>query len=300
MTRSLAAFAALFLILHRTQAGKARRPPPSPPQPTIGAMNKLIQPLYDRLSPWAQDWVGVLMPLIEVTLIAVTAWLLMRVARHLIRRLTGTYGLPVKVTSLFLRTVGVLVYGGALLWVLERLGVSGAVLWTAFTGFATVDYAQWPVFAPILMLFLCGFATCAGSTGGGVKMIRVWLLVKQAHRELVRAVVHQDVLGLDLRIFGRDVLEGVLQHPLGQLHERRLHIQGLGLEQAVRLAVDWHPRIGEAIGTLYQQGEGINVAESGYYPQVSGGIRGGYTSGYGGDASSQSVSRARPRLLTGS
>lgn len=49
-------------------------------------MNKLIQPLYDRLSPWAQDWVGVSMPLIEVTLIAVTAWLLMRVARQRLDR----------------------------------------------------------------------------------------------------------------------------------------------------------------------------------------------------------------------
>lgn len=73
--------------------------------------------------------------------------------------------------------------------------------------------------------------------------------------------------------------------------------QRLGLEQAVRLAVDWHPRIGEAIGTLFQQGEGINVAESGYYPQVSGGIKGGYTSGYGGDASSQAVSISLKQML---
>jgi trk system potassium uptake protein len=56
------------------------------------------------------------------------------------------------------------------------------------TGFATVDYGQWPIFAPVLMLFLCCFATCAGSTGGGIKMIRAVLLVKQAHRELTRIV----------------------------------------------------------------------------------------------------------------
>jgi trk system potassium uptake protein TrkH len=57
------------------------------------------------------------------------------------------------------------------------------------TGFATVDYAQWPVFAPVLMLFLCCFATCAGSTGGGIKMIRALMLVKGARREL-RRIVH--------------------------------------------------------------------------------------------------------------
>ncbi len=71
----------------------------------------------------------------------------------------------------------------------------------------------------------------------------------------------------------------------------------LGLEQAVRLAVDWHPRIGEAIGTLFQQGEGVNVAESGYYPQVTGGIKGGYTSGYGSDAGSQSVNISLKQML---
>jgi trk system potassium uptake protein len=54
------------------------------------------------------------------------------------------------------------------------------------TGLATVDYAQWPVFAPIYMLFLCGFATCAGSTGGGIKLVRSLLLLKQARREFTR------------------------------------------------------------------------------------------------------------------
>ncbi len=73
--------------------------------------------------------------------------------------------------------------------------------------------------------------------------------------------------------------------------------QALGLEQAVRLAVDWHPSISEAIGTLYQQGEGINVAQAGYYPQIAGGIKGGYNSGYGGDASSQSVSISLKQML---
>jgi trk system potassium uptake protein TrkH len=56
------------------------------------------------------------------------------------------------------------------------------------TGFATVDYALWPMFAPLWMLFLCSFATSAGSTGGGIKMIRALLLYKQVNRELVRAI----------------------------------------------------------------------------------------------------------------
>ncbi len=62
------------------------------------------------------------------------------------------------------------------------------------TGYATVDYAQWPIFAPVLMLFLCSFVTCAGSTGGGIKLVRSLLLLKQARRELTRIVHPQAVV----------------------------------------------------------------------------------------------------------
>ena len=61
------------------------------------------------------------------------------------------------------------------------------------TGYATHDYAQWPLFAPLLMILLGCFATAAGSTGGGIKMVRMLLLVKQAQRELVR-IVHPNVV----------------------------------------------------------------------------------------------------------
>jgi trk system potassium uptake protein TrkH len=61
------------------------------------------------------------------------------------------------------------------------------------TGFSSYDYAQWPVFAPLLMILLGCFATSAGSTGGGIKMIRMILLLKQARRELVR-IVHPNVV----------------------------------------------------------------------------------------------------------
>ena len=56
------------------------------------------------------------------------------------------------------------------------------------TGFANTDYALWPVFAPLWMLFLCSFITCAGSTGGGIKMMRAIILYKQVFRELLRSL----------------------------------------------------------------------------------------------------------------
>ncbi|HEV7800883.1 MAG TPA: potassium transporter TrkG [Burkholderiales bacterium] len=52
------------------------------------------------------------------------------------------------------------------------------------TGYATVDYAQWPVFAPLWLMFLGTFAACSGSAGGGIKMIRAIILFRQMSREL--------------------------------------------------------------------------------------------------------------------
>lgn len=69
-----------------------------------------------------------------------------------------------------------------------RLALFHVVSIATTTGYSTVDYAQWPMFAGLWMLFLCSFSTSAGSTGGGIKMMRALLLYKQVYRELVRAM----------------------------------------------------------------------------------------------------------------
>lgn len=61
------------------------------------------------------------------------------------------------------------------------------------TGYATVDYTQWPIFAPVFMLLLSGVATSAGSTGAGIKMARLIILVKQTRREIMR-MLHPRVI----------------------------------------------------------------------------------------------------------
>lgn len=61
------------------------------------------------------------------------------------------------------------------------------------TGYASADHTEWPVFAPVLLIFLGCFVSCAGSTGGGIKMVRMLLLIKQTRRELVR-IIHPRVV----------------------------------------------------------------------------------------------------------
>ena len=56
------------------------------------------------------------------------------------------------------------------------------------SGFITSDYASWPVFIPVLLLLSSFIGGCAGSTGGGMKVIRVLLLIKQGQREIMRLI----------------------------------------------------------------------------------------------------------------
>ncbi|MGF1642693.1 MAG: TrkH family potassium uptake protein [Thiotrichales bacterium] len=56
------------------------------------------------------------------------------------------------------------------------------------TGFTTAEYFNWPGFLPTLLLFASFVGGCAGSTGGGIKVVRVLLLLKQGARELQRLV----------------------------------------------------------------------------------------------------------------
>jgi trk system potassium uptake protein TrkH len=54
------------------------------------------------------------------------------------------------------------------------------------TGFVTADFSAWPLFLPVLLMLVAFIGGCAGSTVGGLKMIRVMLLYKQGMREIQR------------------------------------------------------------------------------------------------------------------
>jgi trk system potassium uptake protein TrkH len=61
------------------------------------------------------------------------------------------------------------------------------------SGLHTQNYALWPVFAPMWMMFLSCIVASSGSTGGGIKMIRTLVLAKQANREL-NQLVHPNLV----------------------------------------------------------------------------------------------------------
>ena len=54
------------------------------------------------------------------------------------------------------------------------------------TGFVSADFSKWPLFLPVLLILIAFMGGCAGSTAGGVKVMRVMLLYKQGMREVLR------------------------------------------------------------------------------------------------------------------
>jgi trk system potassium uptake protein TrkH len=99
----------------------------------------------------------------------------------------------------------------------SRMGVAGALRNSAFqvvsitttTGYATADFNLWPVMVRLGLVVLMFFGGCAGSTGGGIKHVRILLLSKHAGIEM-RRLLHPQAI-LPVRLDGRAVKENVIQ-----------------------------------------------------------------------------------------
>jgi small-conductance mechanosensitive channel len=112
---------------------------------------------------WAQEWFGILVPGLQIVLILVLAWALQRLLRRFIVRIGERYRLPMELLMPLRGMLSWLIMGSAVLMVLERLGVSATVLWTALTGFAAVAavafFAAWSVLSNLfcaLLIFTAG------------------------------------------------------------------------------------------------------------------------------------------------
>ena len=76
------------------------------------------------------------------------------------------------------------------------------------TGFITSEFHLWPSFLPVLLILMSTIGGCAGSTAGGIKVIRLLLLFKQGSRETTR-LVHPNAV-IPIKIGGKLVQENVI------------------------------------------------------------------------------------------
>ena len=79
------------------------------------------------------------------------------------------------------------------------------------TGYGVADFAAWPLDLPVLLIFLSFIGGCAGSSAGGIKVIRFLILGKQA-RSHVRRLIHprsMNPIRVDHRVVDAAVIEGI-------------------------------------------------------------------------------------------
>ncbi len=76
------------------------------------------------------------------------------------------------------------------------------------TGFSTVDYEQWPSFSKLILFFLMFIGGSAGSTAGGMKVIRILIILKLIKRE-VSKIFHPRAL-IPIKVGGKIVSNEVI------------------------------------------------------------------------------------------
>jgi len=93
-----------------------------------------------------------------------------------------------------------------------RLGLFQVVTIITTTGFTTADFDAWPDAARMVLFLLLFIGGCAGSTGGGPKVVRLLLLIKYGYRELFRSLHPKAILPIRLgkQMVPQGVMEAIL------------------------------------------------------------------------------------------
>ncbi|MFT5572400.1 MAG: trk system potassium uptake protein TrkH [Cryomorphaceae bacterium] len=89
-----------------------------------------------------------------------------------------------------------------------RHGLFHLVSIVTTTGYTSTGFAWWPGALPILLILLSFMGGCAGSTAGGMKVMRIQLMYKQGRKEIVR-LVHPNAV-LSIKLGGKVISESVI------------------------------------------------------------------------------------------
>jgi len=138
-----------------------------------------------------------------------------------------------------------------------RIAVFQAASIVTTTGFGTADYELWPPLAVGVMFFLFFVGGMAGSTGGGVKVIRHLLLYKHTYVEIKRLVHPQAIIPIRLndQVVSADIMRNVLSFVVlyvatACIGAMALTLVGMDLLTALGGAISAIGNIGPAFGTL--------------------------------------------------
>lgn len=124
------------------------------------------------------------------------------------------------------------------------------------TGFATADYLTWPVLLWVIVFLLMFIGGSAGSTGGGMKIIRQMLLIKNSWMELRRAI-HPNAV-LPVKFNGKSVSQELIYKVMA-FFLMYILLFALGMLLLVAIGLDFETAIGASIASIGNIGPGIGL-----------------------------------------
>jgi trk system potassium uptake protein TrkH len=137
-----------------------------------------------------------------------------------------------------------------------RLALFQVVSIITTTGFGTADYLMWPPFAHAVLLMLMAVGGCAGSTGGGIKVVRLLILLKTAKLELRRMLHPRAVFTL---WFNDRAVSPVLQTNVLGFFLLFMVVYGVGVVALTLGGRDLVTSVGATAATLGNIGPGLGL-----------------------------------------
>ena len=123
-------------------------------------------------------------------------------------------------------------------------------------GLASADYGQWPIFASLWMLTLSCVLSAAGSTGGGIKMIRLLILFKQSAREMM-SLVHPSAVST-LKVGGQVISDRTVLSVFGFIHLYTISVVTLSFALVIS-GVELSTAFSAVIASINNTGPGIGI-----------------------------------------
>lgn len=147
------------------------------------------------------------------------------------------------------------------LWLFNEYSIGDALQYGAFqavsiittTGFGTDDYELWYSFGAFFLFLLFFTGGCAGSTGGGPKMIRWMIIIRNSFRE-IKQIVHPKAV-LPIRI-GNKTVDANIQRTVLSFFVLYLVVFGLGALVMATMGYGMESSIGASIACLGNIGPG--------------------------------------------
>ena len=120
------------------------------------------------------------------------------------------YYILMVVVSIVLITINIIDFNGGNIGLSIRESSFQVASVITTTGYATTDFNLWPTFSKIILTLLMFAGAMAGSTGGGIKTVRIVLILKAIKREIDKILHQENTVKMDGKVVEEEVVSGVL------------------------------------------------------------------------------------------